>query len=141
MDPLGVYEATFSQVGDQPEAWRRVADKVALRFPDPEGRRDAAGRVIPHDFVLLGPWADGINSLEDGRQRLWHEIADEFESVWDKTEPPSAPGVTSAATTLPGETPYRSSAAGRVAPSSMCRWAAGMNKPSLRAIRHRARGG
>ena len=91
-DPLGVYEDTFSEVGDQPEAWRRVADKVALRFPDPDGRRDAAGRVIPHDFVLLGPWADGINSLEDGRQRIWHEVADEFESVWDKTEPPSARG-------------------------------------------------
>jgi hypothetical protein len=41
-DPLGVYEDTFSQIGDQPKAWRRVADKVALRFPDPDGRRDAA---------------------------------------------------------------------------------------------------
>jgi hypothetical protein len=91
-DPLDVYEDTFSKVGDQPEAWHRVADKVALRFPDPDGRRDAAGRVIPHDFVLLGPWADGINSFEDGRQRIWHVVADEFESVWDKTEPPSARG-------------------------------------------------
>ncbi len=91
-DPLDVYEATFSEVGDQPEAWRRVGDKVALRFPDPDGRRDASGRVIPHDFVLLGPWADGINSLEHGFQRIWHEVADEFESVWDKTEPPPARG-------------------------------------------------
>jgi hypothetical protein len=87
-DPLGVYEDTFSQVGDQPEAWRRLDDKVALRFPDPDDRRDAAGRVIPHDFVLLGPWAEGITSLEDGRQRIWHEVAGEYESVWDKTEPP-----------------------------------------------------
>jgi hypothetical protein len=91
-DPLGVYEETFSEVGDQAEAWHRVDDKVALRFPDPEGRRDAAGRVIPHDFVLFEPWAKGINSLEDGRQRIWNEVAVEFESVWDKTEPPSAEG-------------------------------------------------
>ncbi len=91
-DPLRVYEETFSKVGDQPEAWCRAADKVALRFRDPEERRDAAGRVIPHDFVLLGSWADAINSLEDGRQRIWHEVADEFESVWDKTEPPSGRG-------------------------------------------------
>lgn len=91
-DPLLVYEDTFSKVGDQPEAWRRVGDKVALRFPDPDGRRDAAGRVIPHDFVLFGHFADEINSLEDGRQRIWHEVADEFESVWDKTEPPSGRG-------------------------------------------------
>jgi hypothetical protein len=88
-DPLGVYEEAFSQVGDQPEAWHPVADKVALRFQDPDGRRDAAGRVIPHDFVLLGHWADRINSFEDGRQRIWREVADEFESVWDKAEPPS----------------------------------------------------
>jgi hypothetical protein len=90
-DPLRVYEDSFSDIGDQPEAWRRVADKVVLRFPDPDGRQDASGRVIPHDFVLLGPWADGIKSLEDGRQRIWHEVADEFRRVWDKTEPPPVP--------------------------------------------------
>jgi hypothetical protein len=88
-DPLGVYEDAFSLVDDQPEAWRRVDDKVALRFPDPDGRRDAAGRVIPHDFVLLGRWAEEIESLEDGRRRVWHEVADEFARVWDKAEPPS----------------------------------------------------
>jgi hypothetical protein len=88
-----VYEGAFSNVGDQPEAWHRVADNVAaLRFPDPDGRRDAAGRVIPHDFVLLGRLADEINSLDEGRQRLWHEVADDFESIWDKTEPPSTRG-------------------------------------------------
>jgi hypothetical protein len=91
-DPLGVYEDIFSKVGDRPEAWRRVGDTVALRFPDPDGRRDAAGRVIPHDFILLGPWAVGINSLEDGRQRIWSEVADEFDKVWDKNEPPAARG-------------------------------------------------
>lgn len=91
-DPLRVYEETFSKVGDQPEAWRRVGDKVALRFPDPNGRRDAAGRVIPHDFVLCGHWADGVNSLDEGRQRIWHRVAEEFESVWNKIEPPPAGG-------------------------------------------------
>lgn len=91
-DPLGEYETAFSALEDEPEVWRRVAGKVALRFPDPEERRDAAGRVIPHDFVLIGSWADGIDSFEDGRQRLWDEVADEFESVWDKVEPPATPG-------------------------------------------------
>ncbi len=91
-DPLGVYEEAFSQVGDQPEAWHRVGDRVALRFPDPNGRCDAAGRVIPHDFVLLGRWADRINSLEEGRQRIWREVAEEYEGVWDKAEPPPSRG-------------------------------------------------
>ncbi|MGY6499919.1 MAG: hypothetical protein ACXIVQ_03335 [Acidimicrobiales bacterium] len=83
-----MYEDAFSTVEDQPEGWHRVDDKVALRFPDPEGRRDAAGRVIPHDFVLFGRWAEGIDSLEDGRQQVWHEVADEFDRVWDKADPP-----------------------------------------------------
>jgi hypothetical protein len=89
-NPLAVYEATFAEVGDELELWRRVGDKVALRFPDPEGRRDAAGRVIPHDFVLLGSCVDGINSFEDAFQRIWHEVAPEFERVWERNEPPPA---------------------------------------------------
>lgn len=89
-DPLGVYEDTFSAVEDQPETYRRVGDKVALRFPDPNGRRDAAGRVIPHDFILFGHLAEGIDSVEDGRQRIWGEVAAEFERIWDQPEPPSA---------------------------------------------------
>jgi hypothetical protein len=87
-----MYEEAFSEVGDQPEAFRRVANNVVLRFPDPNGRRDAAGRIIPHDFVLIGRWADGINSLEDGRQRIWHEVADDFEDVWNKPDPPPTLG-------------------------------------------------
>ena len=91
-DPLRTYESAFSDLGDQPEAWRRVSDMVALRFPDPEGRRDAAGRVIPHEFVLLGGWADGIDSFGDAFQRIWVEVADEFERAWDQPEPPSPRG-------------------------------------------------
>lgn len=89
-DPLGVYDAAFSELGDQPEVWRRVADRVALRFPDPDARRDAAGRVIPHDFVLLGSWANDLDSLDEGRRRIWHEVASEFENVWNRAEPPAA---------------------------------------------------
>lgn len=89
-DPLGIYEESFSDVGDKPEAWHRESGRVALRFPDPESRRDAAGRVIPHDFVLLGAWADGLESLEEGRRRIWHEVSAEFDGVWDLPEPPPA---------------------------------------------------
>lgn len=88
-DPLGVYESAFAELEGQTEAWARLADKVALRFPDPEGRQDAAGRVIPHDFVLIGSWADGISSLEDGRRVVWPLVADDFAESWDRPEPPS----------------------------------------------------
>ena len=89
-DPLRVYEHVILALGDQSEAWCRVGDKVGLRFPDPDERRDAAGRVIPHDFVLLGPWTEGITSVEDGRLLIWPVVADVFGSVWDQPEPPAA---------------------------------------------------
>lgn len=88
-DPLAVYEEVFSKVGDQQELMRRFGGKVALRFADPEGRKDASGRVIPHDFVLLGPSAERVDSLEDGRELVWRQVADEYESVWLEPQPPS----------------------------------------------------
>ncbi|MCG2620870.1 hypothetical protein LVY72_02955 [Arthrobacter sp. I2-34] len=63
---------------------------MALRFPDPRERQDRAGRVIPHEFVVFGPEADGINSVEEGRQLVWPLVADEFKRVWELPEPPSA---------------------------------------------------
>lgn len=89
-DPLPIYDAAFAEIGDQSEAWGRVADKVALRFPDPGGREDASGRTIPHEFVLFGPMAEGIDSLGEGRQRVWREVADEYEGIWDAPDPPRA---------------------------------------------------
>lgn len=90
-DPLVVRDDVFSGFDNQPEVWRRVAAKVALRFPDPLGRQDAAGRVIPHEFVVLAPEADRIDSLEEGRRLVWPLVADEFERIWQLSEPPSAP--------------------------------------------------
>jgi len=59
-DPLALYDTAFAGVEERPEACRRVAATgvqpamVALRFPDPEGRRDRAGRVNQDGFVVLG---------------------------------------------------------------------------------------
>lgn len=94
-DPLPVYETAFSGFEDRREAWRRVPktgafpEMVALRFPDPSGRRDQAGRVIPHDFVVLKPLADEIGSVEDGRRLVWPLVADEFTRVWELSKPTS----------------------------------------------------
>lgn len=97
-DPLPVYESAFSGIEDKPEACRRVTktatlpEMVALRFPDPSGRRDQAGRVIPHDFVVLQPLADEIDSVEQGRQLVWPLVADEFSRAWELSEPASPTG-------------------------------------------------
>jgi hypothetical protein len=92
-DPLLEYERIFADLGDEPTGWRRVSGKVALRFPDPLGRRDAAGRVIPHEFVVSGDLANDIESAEDGRQRVWPPVAEAYAQVWDAEEPPSATGL------------------------------------------------
>lgn len=89
--PLDTYEEVFSAVGEQPEAFNRIGDKSALRFPDPDGRRDAAGRVIPHEFVLIGSWADDVDCFDAGRELLWSEVADYFGSVWADNQPPGPP--------------------------------------------------
>ena len=89
-DPLLEYERTFEGIGSEPSTWRRTAGKVALRFPDPLGRRDASGRVIPHDFVVFGDLAEGIDSVEDGMREIWPLVAETYAGVWDRADPPSA---------------------------------------------------
>lgn len=93
-DPLVEYDKVFSGFEYEPSLCRRVGDKVALRFPDPEGRTDAAGRVIPHDFVVFPPLADQIHSVEDGIELVWKlpEVSEMFESLWRERKPPSARG-------------------------------------------------
>lgn len=89
-DPLPVYDRMFAGLEDEPAAWRRAAGKVALRFPDPLGRKDAAGRVIPHEFVVSGDLADRIESVEDGQQLVWPRVEAAYARVWDAELPPSA---------------------------------------------------
>lgn len=88
-DPLPVYDAAFTGAGEAPEVWRLSGGTTALRFPDPLGRKDFAGRVIPHEFVLLeGPAAE-ISSVQQGIERVWPLVADEYAEIWDATPPNS----------------------------------------------------
>lgn len=91
-DPLPEYDKVFAGFEGESEMWRRVSEKVALRFKDPLGREDLAGRVISHDFVVFPPLADGIDSVEDGRKDVWPLVADEFAQVWSLPKPPSTSG-------------------------------------------------
>ena len=83
-DPLPAYDQVFSAVGDDSEICQPVGASLALKFPDPLGRCDDFGRVIPHEFVVRGPLADEITSVEDGRRLVWPLVSDEYEQVWDK---------------------------------------------------------
>lgn len=95
-DPLPVYEHAFAGSEGEVEVCRRVGNVVALRFPDPKHRADAAGRVIPHDFVVMEPLAADVRSIEDGIQTVWHLVEGAYEQLWASEKPPSAKEVQAA---------------------------------------------
>lgn len=90
-DPLPTYEEAFAGIGSDQKVYRRVGSNVVLRFPDPDGRSDSAGRVIPHEFVVLPPAASAVNSIEQGMTLIWARVADEYARVWAMSTPPEPP--------------------------------------------------
>ncbi len=87
-DPLPAYEGAFAGTQGESELCRRVSGGVALRLLDPLHRKDAAGRVIPHDFVISEPLAHLVGSIEDGVREVWPLVADIYGQAWDSSEPP-----------------------------------------------------
>lgn len=88
-DPLTAYEDAFAGIEDERETWRRVGDSIAVRFPDPLQREDSSGRVIPHDFVVLGPQrlVEKITSVDAAIQEIWPRVADDFAAIWASDDP------------------------------------------------------
>ena len=82
-DPLPDYERAFDDAGDALTAWHRQDGHVALRIEDPLGRRDSAGRVIPHEFVIFGDLATVVDSVEDGLRQVWPLVAEMYAGIWD----------------------------------------------------------
>ena len=89
-DPLPAYEDAFCGLDEQPETCRRTGHRVALRLLDPEGRTDQSGRVIVHEFVLEGTTAQGVETTDDGRERIWPLVAAEYAEVYDAPTAPPA---------------------------------------------------
>ncbi|MFI2294947.1 hypothetical protein [Isoptericola sp. NPDC019571] len=87
-DPLDAYEQAFAGTGDVESTCRRIDGRVALRFPDPDGRRDNVGRVIPHDVVVMPPHSNDLHTVQDGMASVWPLLAGAFAAVWDQ---PTAP--------------------------------------------------
>lgn len=85
--PLRVYKAAFAGIEASPEAFQTRAGTVAFRFLDPEERRDAAGRVIPHEFVLFLPLPREITSVAEGLRLVWPLVRDDFARDWDQPLP------------------------------------------------------
>lgn len=85
IDPLPLYEETFSGAGDGPEIYLRQNGKIALRFPDPEHRKDAAGRTIFHDFVLAGDLVTQVDSVASGELLIWPQVAGTYSRLWNES--------------------------------------------------------
>jgi hypothetical protein len=88
-DPLEAYDAAFAGMEDTIDAFRKRGATVAVRFADPEGRRDRAGRLIPHEFVIFAPDAARLDSVEKARDALWNVVAEEYATLWDQPMAPS----------------------------------------------------
>lgn len=98
-DPLPVYDRVFAGVEGERTLYVKVGGRVGLRFADPLGRRDAAGRVIPHDFVILEspddeePLVDKIDSVDDGLLKVWPVVREVYARIWDIPRPPDAAAI------------------------------------------------
>lgn len=89
-DPLPEYERAFAGLAEELNVWHREPDCVALRFSDPIGRRDRAGRTIPHEFVILGDRANTIVSLASGIEQVWPVVEATYATIWEREAPPAA---------------------------------------------------
>lgn len=87
-EPLDLYEAVFESIGNEDSVCAHVGGVTGLRFPDPLGRTDHAGRVVTHEFVLRGELTERVNTVEDGLAEVWPLVADEYAAVWDSLTPP-----------------------------------------------------
>ena len=83
-DPLPVYERAFSNIRNERQGFDKRNDVIALRFADPEGRKDEAGRIIPHDFVIFDSIDSDLGSFEDGVVSVWPLVKEEFGEIWDR---------------------------------------------------------
>lgn len=86
-NPLEIYETAFQGEMSEPETFQTAPNTVAIRVPDPEGRRDAAGRVIPHEFVLFRPLPVEVRSAQAALKLVWPLVADDFAQNWDQPSP------------------------------------------------------
>lgn len=81
-DPLPAFESAFAGIDAGPRAYHRLGTTVAVRFPDPSGRKDSAGRVIPHELVIFPPLSDELETVDDALERVWPLISGEFDATW-----------------------------------------------------------
>lgn len=85
LDPLLIYKQAFADRELAGEFVLIRPEFTATRMFDPLGRTDHAGRIIPHDFVLRGQFAEGVTTLEDVQETIWPLVEKRYEAIWDRS--------------------------------------------------------
>ncbi len=89
IDPLQEFEKGFGQhASPNPGEFLRYgakAEKLAVAFLDPLGRKDAAGRVIPHEVILPAHHAEGINTYADAVKKAWSLVGHDYNKYFETT--------------------------------------------------------
>jgi len=90
-DPLATYELAFTGTEGSSTVFRPRADGtlIAVRFADPEGRTDAAGRLIQHDIVVLDP-SGAIRSETEAPNAIWPLLSDAYDSIYNLPKAPDS---------------------------------------------------
>jgi hypothetical protein len=92
-NPLAEYDKAGLQ-NMAPGSFKRYGDrneKVAAIFLDPLGRKDQAGRIIPHEVVLPEDLAKGLHTNEDVVSKIWPIIKDVYEPFYKRHESSNSP--------------------------------------------------
>lgn len=61
-----------------PGNFEKKEGHVLSTFLDPEGRKDRAGRVIPHTVVVPPSQSSGLNSSKDVQDKIWPKLKDNY---------------------------------------------------------------
>lgn len=77
-DPLLEFNKGFPNDGWEPFA-KYGNGKIAATLPDPEGRKDRAGRPISHQIIIPKGMTDGINDLKDVAEKIWPIVKEDYD--------------------------------------------------------------
>ena len=79
---LEEYETMFGVDSSESNIFKRQGGKIGASFLDPDGKKDFAGRVIPHQIIIPKSMTQGINSLDDVKSKIWPLLKDQYESYY-----------------------------------------------------------
>lgn len=94
-EPIGLLSAMGLTSGPgvegrtlNPGEMQKLAGKVAAYLPDPEGRRDAAGRPLSHTIVVPRGMADQIQSMDDVKTKVWPLLKPIYDQMYKESLTP-----------------------------------------------------